>query len=121
MNEELSQPCVSVIVPVSEGRAYFAELVDNLLHQTLRNIELIFVDDCGSDGAFEEALAAAKEDSRVVCVRNEHNVGQGICRNKAMDIATGEYLAFADADDMIPVDFYEKLYTKAKCAVYVLP
>ncbi len=118
MNEELSQPCVSVIVPVYEGRAYFAELVDNLLHQTLRNIELIFVDDCGSDGAFEEALAAAKEDSRVVCVRNEHNVGQGICRNKAMDIATGEYLAFADADDMIPVDFYEKLYTKAKSGNY---
>lgn len=111
-------PNVSIIVPVYEGKEYFAELVSDLRNQTLKNIEIILVDDCGSDGAYDVALEAASQDERIVCLRNEKNVGQGICRNKAMDIAKGEYLAFADADDIIPVDFYEKLYTKAKSGNY---
>lgn len=113
-----TQPYISIIIPVYEGRKYFRELLQDIQKQSLQNIEIILVDDCGTDGAFEEALLIAQQDSRFVCLRNETNVGQGICRNKAMDIARGEYLAFADADDLIPQNFYETLYIKAKSGNY---
>ena len=109
---------VSIIVPVYQGREHFELLLNDLRHQTLRNIEIILIDDCGDDGSFEYALKAAEQDPRIVCLRNAVNVGQGICRNKGIDIARGEYLAFADADDIICHDYYEKLYTKAKLANY---
>lgn len=113
-----ASPCVSVIVPVYQGRELFNSLLQDLRNQTLQNIEIILIDDCGQDDSFSYAIQAAKEDSRIVCLHNECNVGQGICRNKGIEIASGEYLAFADADDIIPVDYYERLYIKAKIGNY---
>lgn len=113
-------PLISIIIPVYEGKEYFSILLKSLTEQTLDNIEIICVDDCGSDGAFDVALAKARTDTRIICLRNNHNVGQGICRNMALSVARGEYIAFADSDDLIPPDFYEQLYNKAKetgCAV----
>lgn len=106
-------PAVSLIVPVYEGRAYFAELVPLLLRQTLKEIEFIFVDDVGTDGAFAIAEAAAKTDKRVVLVKNGTNKGPGYSRNQGLSVARGEYVAFVDADDIIPLDYYERLYSKA--------
>lgn len=113
-------PLISIIVPVYEGKELFSILLKSLTEQTLDNIEIICVDDCGSDGAFDIALAKARTDTRIICLRNAHNVGQGICRNMALSVARGEYVAFADSDDLIPPDFFEHLYQKAKetgCAV----
>lgn len=109
---------VSIIVPVYRGRELFEALLNDLCQQTLENIEIILIDDCGDDGSFEYALKAAEQDSRIVCLRNSANVGQGVCRNMGMEIARGEYLAFADADDIIGHDYYERLYTKAKQGNY---
>lgn len=81
--------------------------------QTLQDIEIITVDDCGGDGTFDMALEAAREDSRVVCLRNETNRGPGYSRNRGIAVAKGEYIAFADADDFVPPNYYELLYEKA--------
>lgn len=109
-----SAPAISVIVPVYSGMEYFALVIAMLRSQTLRNMEYIFVDDCSIDGTFALAELAAADDSRVKLVRNQSNKGPGFSRNQGMSVATGEYIAFMDADDIIPADFYEKLYNKAK-------
>ena len=99
MNEELSQPCVSVIVPVYEGRAYFAELVDNLLHQTLRNIELIFVDDGSVDGCGDAVEVAHEKDSRIRLCRYTPNRGKGYAVRTGVLAAQGDVILFTDCDN----------------------
>lgn len=109
-----SLPLISVIVPVYRGRELFASLLAGLRNQTLRNIEIILVDDCGDDGTFDIALAAAGEDPRIRCLHNETNRGPGPSRNRGIEAARGEYIGFADADDIIPPDYYRLLYDKAR-------
>ena len=113
MTGESQIPAVSVIVPVYSGREHFAALLSLLRRQTLRNIELILIDDCGNDGAYELAVAAADSDERIVLLRNGKNMGPGVSRNRGIAAAHGEYLGFVDADDIVPLDYYERLYTKA--------
>lgn len=112
--ENTARPAVSVIVPVYSGMEHFALMVALLRSQTLHNMEFIFVDDCGTDGTFALAELAATDDKRVKLIRNEKNLGPGISRNKGIEAAEGEYIAFVDADDIIPVDYYETLYSTAK-------
>lgn len=107
-------PCVSVVVPVYSGKEFFPEMINCLRNQTLQDIEIIFVDDCGPEGCFELAEKAAAEDNRIVLVRNERNLGAGTARNRGIEKATGEFIAFVDADDLIPLDYYERLYRQAK-------
>lgn len=108
------EPAVSVIIPVYSGKQYFAELLPLLLNQTLQNMEFIFIDDRGTDDSFSLAEEAAKQDSRIILLRNEQNRGPGQSRNHGLSVAKGEYIAFADSDDIIPLDFYERLHSKAK-------
>lgn len=116
----LSAPKVSVIVPVYKARGYISDLLESLLNQTLREMEFIFVDDRGGDGTFDIVREAAKNDSRIVCLDNGFNKGAGASRNAGLTVARGEYVAFADADDLVDVDFYEKLYKKAKEKNYLV-
>lgn len=108
------QAFVSVIVPVYRGRDLFASLLNDIRNQTLQELEIILVDDCGGDGTFDIAEAAASDDSRIICLHNPGNRGPGFSRNQGIRAATGKYLAFADADDILPPDFYKLLYTKAE-------
>ena len=74
---------------------------------------MIFVDDCGTDGAMDVVRAVAMEDPRIRILENSENLGPGISRNNGIDVARGEYLAFIDADDYVNPVFLERLYTKA--------
>lgn len=107
------RPKVSVIVPIYRGKSFFQSMLKCLQQQTLKDIELVFIDDCGEDGAFKLAEEAAKTDSRIVLIRNKQNSGPGISRNKGIEAAKGEYIAFVDSDDLIPLDYYNLLYSKA--------
>ena len=109
----MNTPLVSIIIPVYSGKKYFGELIDCMRNQTLKNIEIIFIDDKGSDGCFELAQAAAAEDDRIVLLRNERNMGPGVSRNRGIEAARGEFIAFADADDYVSPNFYEVLYADA--------
>ena len=105
---------VSVIIPVWNPGAGIRRCVASLRGQTLRDIEMIFVDDCGSDGAMAVVRAAAA-DTRIRIITNAENIGPGASRNAAIDVARGEYLSFVDADDYVDDDFLEILYTRG-CA-----
>ena len=106
-------PKVSVIVPVWNPGSGISRCVESLRGQTLEDIEMIFVDDCGTDNAMDVVRAMAMEDPRIRILENPENLGPGISRNNGIDVARGEYFAFIDADDYVNSVFLERLYTKA--------
>ena len=106
-------PKVSVVLPVYNVEPYIGRCIESLRAQTLGDIELIFVDDCGTDGSMAAVEAWAARDSRVRILRNEENLGQGPSRNRGIEAARGDYLAFFDPDDYATPDFFELLYAAA--------
>lgn len=108
-----ARPKVSVIIPVYNVERYLDRCVRSVLGQTLREIEVILVDDGSPDGCPAMCDAYAREDSRVRVV-HKANAGLGMARNSGLDIAVGEYVAFVDSDDFIDRRMYETLYLKAK-------
>ena len=107
-------PRVSVIILVWNPGPDIIRCVESLRGQTFEDIEMIFVDDYGTDGAMDVVRAAAKEDPRFRIIENGKNMGAGASRNAAIEAAQGEYLAFVDADDYVDSDFMEVLYSKGK-------
>lgn len=107
---------VSVIVPVFNARDYVVPCVESLLSQTLDDIELVFVDDHGSDDSMDvihrmaEANAGKK---RFVFASTSSNSGPGVSRNVGLAASSGEYVAFVDSDDWVELDFCESLYKAA--------
>ena len=114
MNPEVpSSPKVSVILPVYNPGPGVEKCIDSLRGQTLKDIEMIFVDDLGTDGSMDKIRAAAAQDARVRILTNEKNLGQGPSRNAGIEAARGEYLSFVDPDDFVAPDFLELLYQRA--------
>lgn len=107
-------PKVSIIIPVWNPGSGISRCVKSLRGQTLEDIEMIFVDDCGTDGAMDVVRAAAKEDPRIRIITNVENIGAGASRNAGIEAARGEYMGFVDADDYIDPDFLEVLHRKGK-------
>ena len=106
-------PKVSVVVPVWNPGSGIGRCVESLRGQTLEDIEMIFVDDCGTDGAMDVVRAAAAEDPRIRIITNAKNVGAGQSRNAGIKAAHGMYLSFVDADDYVDAYFLERLFSKA--------
>ena len=106
-------PKVSVIVPVYGVEKYLRQCVESVLAQTLKDIEVILVDDGSPDGCSAIVDEYAAYDSRVVAVHQE-NAGPGPARNKGMELARGEFIAFMDPDDLYPSnETLEHLYSAA--------
>lgn len=104
---------VSVIIPVYQVEKYIEECVKSVLAQTLKDVEIILVNDRGSDNSWEVAkntVSKLNPDSNVVYLENEKNMGLAATRNHGLSKATGEYVYFLDSDDMITPDALEKLY-----------
>ncbi len=105
---------VSVIVPVFNVEIYLEECLKSLINQTLKEIEIILIDDKSSDNSGEICDRYGELDSRIRVIHNKSNIRQGLSRNKGIEIARGEFIGFVDADDYVDLDFYEKLYHSAK-------
>ena len=106
---------ISVIIPVYNIEKYLNETVDSVLQQSLKEIELICVDDGSSDGSLALLDAYKAEDSRVK-VLEQANSGVGAARNNALQVAEGEYIYFMDSDDLLNGrDALEKIYEAASC------
>jgi glycosyltransferase involved in cell wall biosynthesis len=100
---------ISVIIPVYNTFHYFENCLLSIINQSYRNLEILVIDDCGSDGAIEIAKKYASRDMRIHIIHNDTNLGVSSSRNKGINHSKGEYLSFIDSDDMIDQDFYEKL------------
>ena len=89
---------VSVIMPNYNGEKFLKETIDSVLSQTYQNLELIFIDDCSTDGSLE--IVKSIKDDRLIILSTEENGGAAKARNKGIDYATGKWLAFLDSDDL---------------------
>ena len=108
----MKDPAVSVILPVYDPGDGIRKCIEMLLTQTLSDIELIFIDDCGSDASMDVVREFAKSDARIRILINSENLGAGASRNRGIEAAKGEYVAFVDPDDYPQKDFLSLLYRK---------
>lgn len=106
---------VSVIVPVYNTEPYLYACVQSLVRQTLKDIEIILVDDGSSDNSPSLCDEYAKSDSRIKVIHKK-NGGPSHARNEGLDAASGEYTTFCDSDDYIALNAYEVCYNLAKQA-----
>lgn len=104
---------VSVIVPVYNVEKYLTECMESIVGQTLRELEIICVNDGSTDGSLEILNSYAKKDDRVVVI-DKPNGGYGHAMNTGLDRATGEYVGIVEPDDYIKLEMFEDLYTIAK-------
>ncbi len=105
-------PKVSIIVPVYNVEKYLSKCLDSIVNQTLKDIEIICINDGSVDNSQSVLEAYAKKDTRIKVI-NQKNLGLSCARNKGIDIAQGEYIGFVDSDDWIDLEFYEELYNNA--------
>lgn len=107
------RPRISVILPVWNPGPGIDRCLSSLRSQTLQDIEMIFVDDRGTDDAMEKIRAAAAEDPRIRILENPENMGSGPSWNRGIEAARGEYILCVDPDDFIDHHFLEVLYQYA--------
>ena len=104
---------VSVIIPVYNVEEYLRQCVDSVINQTLKEIEVICVDDGSDDSSLEILHEYEKKDERVK-VLTQNNLFAGIARNNGMSVATGKYYVFLDSDDFFELDMLEKMYNQCE-------
>ncbi|MDR2655050.1 MAG: glycosyltransferase [Oscillospiraceae bacterium] len=90
----------SVVIPAYNCEKYISETILSALSQSHQNLEIIVIDDCSKDATSRIILDAQKKDSRVICRKNPCNLGVAITRNRGISLASGEYIAFLDCDDI---------------------
>lgn len=104
----MSQPLVSVVVPIYQIDKYIGICIESLMNQTYRNLEIILVDDGSIDRAPEICDLYAKKDKRIKVI-HKTNGGLVSARKAGLEIATGDYAGYVDGDDWISPGFYEAL------------
>ena len=99
---------ISIIIPIYNTAMYLPEMLRCLSAQTERDLEIILVNDGSTDESADICLAAAQEDPRI-CYVYQENAGVSAARNRALTKASGDYIAFLDADDSIDPTYFEQL------------
>ena len=104
-------PKISIIVPFWNVECFFSQFLDSVLNQTFQDFELILVDDLSTDKSYQIAQAYQNQNSKILLFQNSYHSGSGgLGRQTGMDLASGEYVLFWDADDWVEKDTLEKLY-----------
>lgn len=103
------KPKVSVILPVYNVGKYLRQSLDSLINQTLKEIEIICVDDGSVDDSYDILEEYKQKDSRIKVIHKE-NKGTGAARNDGLRLATGECIGFVDPDDWVKPNMFERLY-----------
>lgn len=106
-------PKVSVIIPIYNVEKYLEKCLNCLLNQSLKEIEIICINDGSKDNSYNLLTDFAQKDARII-ILSQDNQGPGVARNNGLAIAKGEYIGFVDPDDYIDSDFLERLYN---CAI----
>lgn len=116
----IKEPLVSVIVPVYNVETYIDDCLNSIKQQTYKNLEIIVVEDCSTDGS-REAIDLHLVDERIKIIQHKKNGGLSAARNTGIDFATGEYMMFVDSDDIIDLNLVKAGLTSAlSCAADVV-
>ena len=102
-------PKISLLVAIYNTAAYLPQCLDSLLSQTLKDIEVICVDDASTDNSLALLHQYAEKDNRVKVFALKENCGQAHARNVGLSHATGDYIGFVDSDDWLSQDALEKV------------
>lgn len=105
---------VSVIIPVYNTEDYLKECIESLVNQTLREIEILIVNDGSTDSSLEIMKEFKNKYPNIIKIFDKVNGGQASARNYALPFAQGEYLGFVDSDDWVDSTMYEEMYEKAE-------
>lgn len=104
----MDQPKVSIIIPIYNVEEYLVECLESVCRQTLKNIEILCVNDGSTDSSLEIIKRYAAKDKRIV-VLDGPNGGYGKAMNRGLDAATGEYIGIVEPDDYVSLAMYEDL------------
>lgn len=107
-------PKISIIVPFYNVEGYIEKCLETLVHQTLKDIEIILVNDGSNDRSIEIIKHFLKDYPDKIVYLEKDNGGLSDARNYGIPYAKGEYIAFLDSDDYVEKDMYEKMYELAK-------
>lgn len=97
---------ISVIIPIYNVEKYLKKCLDSVINQTYKNLEIICVNDGSPDNCQKILEEYKTKDNRIIVIEQE-NKGVSNARNRALEVATGDYITFIDPDDWIELDFYE--------------
>jgi len=100
---------VSVVVPIYNVEKYIAQCLESLSAQTLYDVEIVLVDDCGTDKSVSIAEKYAAADARMKIIRREKNGGLSAARNTGVENSSGPFIMFCDSDDFVEPKFCERL------------
>lgn len=106
-------PKISVIVPIYNAENELEKSIDSIIDQTIRDLEIILIDDGSIDNSLAICKKYEKKDKRIKVIRQE-NAGVSVARNRGIEIAKGDYIGFVDADDWIEAVMYERLLSEAE-------
>ncbi|MCD7839743.1 MAG: glycosyltransferase, partial [Erysipelotrichaceae bacterium] len=104
---------VSIIIPTYNVEEYLRECMDSVVNQTLKDIEIICINDGSTDSSLSILQEYADKDDRIIII-DKQNEGYGKGMNDGLDKATGEYIGIVEPDDFVDIHMYEDLYNKAK-------
>jgi len=97
---EADTPLVSIITPLYNAVSFISETIKSIRKQSYQHWEHLIVDDASTDSSLRIAESFASSDSRIRIIKNMENLGAAVCRNKATELAKGDFIAFLDADDL---------------------
>jgi glycosyltransferase involved in cell wall biosynthesis len=107
-------PKISVIIPVYNVEMYLSRCLDSVINQTVKNIEIICVNDCSQNNCCGILKKYKERDSRISIINHEKNRGLSAARNTGMDASRGKYVYFIDSDDWIDSDYLEEMVKAAE-------
>ena len=108
------QPFVSITMSTYNVENFIIESLDSIVNQSLKEIEIIIIDDGSTDATVGILQDYAQKDKRIQLVLKENNEGLAVARNKALALATGKYITFLDGDDLYALEMIEKAYQLAE-------
>ena len=91
---------VSIITPLYNSSEFISQTIEHVIRQTYTHWEMLIVDDCSTDDSSAIVQKYAKKDKRIEFIQLKKNAGAAIARNKAINLAKGDYIAFLDSDDL---------------------
>lgn len=110
MSSNTLQPLISIAMCTYNGECFLAAQIDSVLNQTWRNIELVIVDDCSTDGTVAITEEFGRKDSRIRIYKNSENLGINQNFNRALSLCKGEFIAPCDQDDIWHPDKLMRLH-----------